>query len=927
MSFYFDRLDAARRQQQMAALPAAAAGCSPPPRPWPCYRYQHAAALLPRSPPPVPVPPLHAGVGSVAVARGAAGGAAGWNAVAAAGGWVGDAARGGARSVPTDPAPAREEAGGVGGGEVRNKRCSPAPTPGARSPPPKRRAVAAFRRFPPGCGRDAAAAPPLPVSGDSRSDPARRDGCSGALQDSLPPPPTTTLAGGKDSVLFKAAAPSPSAAASPGSISPNKVSADGAAGATTDDAPGPSAAPNKNSVSASDGLGNDTASRGVAVPGSGDQSLKTKDDLLVTSVRFLPKPSMVSAYRRFPPGCGRPGPPLLPGGGSSQLCSPSSVQAVAEDRDELETVAPVRSGTEDGAAQNEGLEEGEVAPRCSGTEDGAAKSEGLEEGNVIASEVQESPSATVHCGKAAAACIDGNYSSEEMIENAWQSEENRSGGSSCNIVAESLSQGLPKEHLETEIASECATDTASSGAAAAVSEEGATMRKKVMFTPRKSVKPPKSIHKPALHDEATTACRHGTSSSEVGNTWQCEDESKSGGSSSCNVAAESLSQGLPKEHLETESMSECATDTASSGAAAGVSDGGATTRKKVMFTPRKSVKPPKSIQKPALNTHGVSVSFSKETEQEKTQLGRHSTNGIEDTDDFTKDRQDPIPMSADKCPWTNKGKESAIITHYFGPKKKKVSDKEDSILKHDEVLKALAAVHEAKFEPGPQDADARSNVKMLCSRFESICRSIVQAVEQRSLKIRRVDLAADKVIRKLPGFTKPGPIVGNVPGVEVGDEFLYRVQLALVGLHRPYQGGIDTTRDEHGMLIAISIVASGGYPDELSCPGELIYTGSGGKKGGGDQKLENGNLALRNCVERKSPVRVIHGFKGQNREEGSHSRAKEVSRFTYDGLYRVVNCWREGRPGSKVLKYKLQRIPGQPGLPLQVAKFVKKNNT
>ncbi|RLM61005.1 hypothetical protein C2845_PM14G10620 [Panicum miliaceum] len=132
---------------------------------------------------------------------------------------------------------------------------------------------------------------------------------------------------------------------------------------------------------------------------------------------------------------------------------------------------------------------------------------------------------------------------------------------------------------------------------------------------------------------------------------------------------------------------------------------------------------------------------------------------------------------------------------------------------------------------------------MVCSRFESICRAIVQAVERRSLKVRGIDLAADKLIRKLPGFTKLGPVVGDVPGVEVGDEFLYRVELALVGLHRPYQGGIDTTRDETGVLIAISVVASGGYPDELSCTGELIYTGCGGKDGG-DQKLGHGNLCL-----------------------------------------------------------------------------------
>ena len=191
--------------------------------------------------------------------------------------------------------------------------------------------------------------------------------------------------------------------------------------------------------------------------------------------------------------------------------------------------------------------------------------------------------------------------------------------------------------------------------------------------------------------------------------------------------------------------------------------------------------------------------------------------------------------------------------------------------------------------------------------------------------VRRIDLAADKLIRKLPGFTKLGPIVGDVPGVEVGDEFLYRVELALVGLHRPYQGGIDTTRDETGVLIAISVVASGGYPDKLYCPGELIYTGSGGKDGG-DQKLAHGNLALKNCIQRKAPVRVIHGFKGQNREESSHSRAKEIWTCTYDGLYRVVDCWSEGRPGPKVFKYKLQRIAGQPGLPLRMAKFVKKKN-
>ncbi|KAG2578947.1 hypothetical protein PVAP13_6NG168324 [Panicum virgatum] len=220
---------------------------------------------------------------------------------------------------------------------------------------------------------------------------------------------------------------------------------------------------------------------------------------------------------------------------------------------------------------------------------------------------------------------------------------------------------------------------------------------------------------------------------------------------------------------------------------------------------------------------------------------------------------------------------------------------------------------------GTQKADARREVKKMCMRFQFICRAIVQFVEQRSLKISRIDLAADKVIKELPGFTQHEPIIGNVPGVEVGDEFLYRVELVLVGLHRQYQGGIDTTRDENGVLFAISIVASGGYPDELSSSGELVYTGSGGKYAGKktdeNQQLKRGNLALKNCIQTETPVRVIHGFKGLSREEGSHSRAKKASGFTYDGLYHVVDCWREGQAGSKVFKYKLQRIPGQPELP------------
>jgi euchromatic histone-lysine N-methyltransferase len=276
----------------------------------------------------------------------------------------------------------------------------------------------------------------------------------------------------------------------------------------------------------------------------------------------------------------------------------------------------------------------------------------------------------------------------------------------------------------------------------------------------------------------------------------------------------------------------------------------------------------------------------------------------------------------------------------------KLKGKRAVYLEDDDILKAVA-VHEGKLElclgvpssvlsvsrhrkhGGGQKADPRRRVGMMCRRFEFLCRFLAQAVKQRSMELRRIDLAADQVIKKLPDYRKHGSIMGKVAGVEVGDEFLFRVELAIVGLHNPFRAGIDTTKDTDGEPIAVSIVASGGYLDEFSSSGDLVYTGSGGKAGGadqdGDQKLERGNLALRNCIKREIPVRVTHGFKSQDREEGSHSKGKEISKFIYDGLYHVVSCWQEGVPGSRVLKYRLRRIPGQPELPLNVAKWLRKS--
>ncbi|KAL6599310.1 hypothetical protein ACP70R_045804 [Stipagrostis hirtigluma subsp. patula] len=365
------------------------------------------------------------------------------------------------------------------------------------------------------------------------------------------------------------------------------------------------------------------------------------------------------------------------------------------------------------------------------------------------------------------------------------------------------------------------------------------------------------------------------------------------------------------------------------------------------------------------------VTLHKSTGESK--LGKHAaTNKNEESDDM-----DLVPeqiivqaLSApDKCPWRQgrksvvsaskslasrkklNGKDVAPRNQLLGKvasseliKNEAIEDNEDSSSPEDDHNSRALVVYEEKdrhelcvtmppsvpsgSHHGDHDLDARSKVRKLLQKFQGLCRKLMQVEEQHSRNIGRIDLEAVNAIKKDPTFTKPGPTVGNIPGVEVGDEFHFRVELSIVGLHRPYQAGIDTAK-VNGVPVAISIVASGGYPDELSSSNELIYTGSGGKavgkKEAEDQKLERGNLALKNCIDTKTPVRVIHGFKGQSRGEVAHSKGKQTSTFTYDGLYMVVDCWQEGPKGSMVFKYKLQRIPGQPELALHVVKETRKS--
>ncbi|PIA32806.1 hypothetical protein AQUCO_04300022v1 [Aquilegia coerulea] len=168
----------------------------------------------------------------------------------------------------------------------------------------------------------------------------------------------------------------------------------------------------------------------------------------------------------------------------------------------------------------------------------------------------------------------------------------------------------------------------------------------------------------------------------------------------------------------------------------------------------------------------------------------------------------------------------------------------------------------------------------------------------------------------------PTKMFGEIPGVDVGHQFYSRAEMVVVGVHSHWLNGIDYVGKGHGkkeeykgytMPLAVSIVISGIYEDDLDNLEEVVYTGQGGnnllgdKRQVSDQVMLRGNLALKNNMLQSVPVRVTRGH------ACSSSYTGKV--YTYDGLYKVSQYWAEkGVSGFTVFKYRLKRIVGQPAL-------------
>ncbi|KAG1354357.1 histone-lysine N-methyltransferase, H3 lysine-9 specific SUVH6 [Cocos nucifera] len=216
-----------------------------------------------------------------------------------------------------------------------------------------------------------------------------------------------------------------------------------------------------------------------------------------------------------------------------------------------------------------------------------------------------------------------------------------------------------------------------------------------------------------------------------------------------------------------------------------------------------------------------------------------------------------------------------------------------------------------------ENTAARCKVKETLHEFRTIFRKVFEEEESKSKEADqglRADLTAFRLFREKYGLGDGRKYLGSVPGVEVGDEFHRRVELCIVGLHRQHQAGIDFV-NQGEINVAISIVSSGHYSDVKDKSDVLIYSGSGVPNR--DQTLDRGNLALKNSMETKTPVRVIYGFAYYQSNNSREARAKQkkVPVYIYDGLYLVERYWRtKGNGDHYVFMFQLRRMAGQPKL-------------
>nr|CAB3452392.1 unnamed protein product [Digitaria exilis] len=203
--------------------------------------------------------------------------------------------------------------------------------------------------------------------------------------------------------------------------------------------------------------------------------------------------------------------------------------------------------------------------------------------------------------------------------------------------------------------------------------------------------------------------------------------------------------------------------------------------------------------------------------------------------------------------------------------------------------------------------DPRETADNVLMMFDALRRRLMQLDDVKQTAKQQHNLKAGSIMTSAEIRANKNKRIGEVPGVEVGDMFYFRIEMCLVGLHSHSMAGIDYMVAKFGNEddpVAISVVSAGVYDNTEDDPDVLVYTGQG-MSGKDDQKLERGNLALERSLHRGNSIRVIRSVKDLISPTGKI--------YIYDGLYKIKEAWMEkGKSGFNVFKHKLLREPGQP---------------
>ncbi|KAI8473693.1 MAG: hypothetical protein J3K34DRAFT_518803 [Monoraphidium minutum] len=189
----------------------------------------------------------------------------------------------------------------------------------------------------------------------------------------------------------------------------------------------------------------------------------------------------------------------------------------------------------------------------------------------------------------------------------------------------------------------------------------------------------------------------------------------------------------------------------------------------------------------------------------------------------------------------------------------------------------------------------------------------------RAQRSGRANAASGRIMVTVPN-DHFGPILAehdpeNGKGVVVGDWWKDRLDCRQWGAHFPHVAGIAGQSN----VGAQSVVLSGGYEDDRDEGEWFMYTGSGGRDLSGnkrtnkeqsfDQEFNLMNEALRLSCIKGLPVRVVRSFK----EKRSNYAPPVDTPVRYDGVYRILRCWRKkGAQNYLMCRYLFMRCDNSP---------------